>query len=150
MFSLQDVFFFVLRDKITDMVVSIAEFEGFFIPNSVARRNNNPGNLKNWDQNLPKDDQGFDIFPSESAGWNALFRQVIKNVFERNLTVKQFFCGLPGVYGGYDPGGRRGDDAGCTGYANFVRDRAGLGNINLPITEIIRNVAIDTYTSLRT
>lgn len=82
------------------LVTSIARFEGFFKSGSRAQRNNNPGNLRNWDTNLPKDSDGFDIFPTPEKGVEALFRQVIKNI-NRDLTIEEFIAGKPGVYAGY-------------------------------------------------
>lgn len=84
------------------MLRAIANFEGYFQPGSRANRNNNPGNLRNWDPSLPKDDQGFDVFPTLEAGVSALWRQIWKNVF-RGVTLKEFFVGKPGIYAGYAP-----------------------------------------------
>ena len=51
----------------------------------------NPGNLKFRDQkdSTGKDEQGFAIFPSEEAGWQALYSQIDKDK-GRNLTLKNF------------------------------------------------------------
>lgn len=84
------------------MMLAIANFEGYWISGSRARRNNNPGNLRGWSSRLPKDDAGFDIFPTAEEGWNALWQQIWLNI-QRGLTLKQFFEGKPGVYPGYAP-----------------------------------------------
>lgn len=87
---------------IWNMLIAIAWFEGYFSEGSRARRNNNPGNLRGWDPNLPKDDAGFDIFPSIDKGVEALWRQIWKNI-NRGLTLREFFEGKPGIYPGYAP-----------------------------------------------
>ena len=58
-------------------------------PESIERFN--PGNLKFRDQkdSTGKDEQGFAIFPSEEAGWQALYNQIDKDK-GRNLTLKNF------------------------------------------------------------
>lgn len=101
------------------MADAITRFEG-------PTKNNNPGNLRNWDPTLPKDPRGFDVFPTLEAGRRALLRQVDKNVFERGLTLREFFGGGKG-YGGYAPAS---DDNDPVSYAQFVARRlndAGFG-----------------------
>lgn len=85
---------------IDDLAQSIARFEGFFQPGSLAERNRNPGNLRTWG-NLPTSG-GYVVFPTPEAGWAALRRQVGLNI-DRGLTLEEFFAGKPGVYGGYAP-----------------------------------------------
>lgn len=93
---------------------AIAHFEGFYsLDNTRAKRNNNPGNLKNWDRNNDRDDSGFDMFPTAQKGWDALYQQVEKNVFERELSLTEFFAGNKD-YPGYAPGSN------ATHYAKFV------------------------------
>jgi len=57
---------------------AIAQFEGFNTPGTVAARNNNPGNLKFAGQGgaTGKDANGFAVFSSPSAGWQALYNQL--------------------------------------------------------------------------
>lgn len=81
---------------------AIAHVEGFYINNSVARRNNNPGNLRGWDSSLPKDKNGFTEFPNRTAGFLALYKQIELN-YNRGLTFYEFFAGKEGVYAGYAP-----------------------------------------------
>ena len=61
---------------------------------------NNPGNLRTWGD-LPTS-SGFAVFPTCEAGWDALRRQVQRNV-DRGLTLEEFFAGKAGVYPGYAP-----------------------------------------------
>lgn len=96
---------------------AIAHFEGYYQPGSRAKRNKNPGNLRRWDPKLPVDGDGFQIFPTEMKGWEALRRQIWKNVFVRRLTLLEFFAGKQGVYAGYAPAGDKNDPA---AYASFV------------------------------
>ncbi len=114
------------------MLLSIAEFEGFFINGSRAQRNNNPGNLKGWDPNLPKDKKGFDIFPDLGRGIGALWTQIWINIF-RDLTIREFFEGKPGVYPGYAPL----PDGNTTNYAKFVSNRTGIPLDNVEIKRFI-------------
>jgi hypothetical protein len=88
------------------IALGIAWMEGYWQPNTfqpmntIAYRNNNPGNIRSWG-NLPRV-QGYVKFPSEQEGWNALFRQIALNV-NRELNMVEFFGGKPGVYAGYAP-----------------------------------------------
>lgn len=99
---------------------AIAAMEGFGSPSSVARRNNNPGNLRKWG-NVPQED-GFARFPSEAAGWEALRSQISRNV-KRGLTLREFFGGKPGVYAGYAPSA---DGNHPANYAEFVAHKVGV------------------------
>jgi len=70
---------------------AIAEFEGFYRAGSRAQRNNNPGNLKYRGQRgaVGADRQGYAIFSSVEAGWEALRRQIELDA-RRGLTLEQF------------------------------------------------------------
>lgn len=103
------------------MALGIAWMEGYyrsgtFTPNtnSLAWRNQNPGNIRSWG-NLPRV-SGYAKFPREQDGWNALYRQIILNI-NRNLTMNEFFGGKPGVYPGYAPSS---DNNKPYAYAAFV------------------------------
>lgn len=97
---------------------AIAHHEGFYAQGSnPAKRNNNPGNLRGWSSKNPKDSKGFDEFPTRRDGFNALYRQVEKNIVERELSLREFFGGKPGVYGGFAPDS---DGNNSLRYAEFV------------------------------
>jgi hypothetical protein len=83
-------------------------------PNSIAFRHNNPGNLRLWGK-YPKL-KGYVVFPTNELGWAALYKQVHKNI-HRGLTLREFFAGKPGVYGGYAPSA---DGNSPVRYAKFV------------------------------
>lgn len=117
------------------IAVLIAYFEGFFSEGSRARRNNNPGNLRGWSKKNRKDPDGFDIFQDLATGWNALLKQVEKNIF-RDLTVREFFEGKPGVYPGYAPL----SDGNPPTYARFVADALQIPVDNISILALIRGV----------
>lgn len=113
------------------IAIVIAWFEGYFQPGSRARRNNNPGNLKGWWSALPQDSQGFDVFPNAMTGWDALFRQVEKNI-DRRLSPEEFIKGRPLVYPGYS---RTDQDA----YVDFIVEKTGLLG-NVPIINQINRI----------
>src|ERR1700683_539719 len=67
-------------DFISTWASAIAQFEGYFTSGSVAARNNNPGNLKYAGQPgaTGADPNGFAIFPTAEAGYDALDAQLSK------------------------------------------------------------------------
>lgn len=99
---------------------AIATMEGFFTQNSIAQRNNNPGNLRSWG-NYPVVG-GYVQFPDVQTGWQALYSQIDKNI-SRGLTLQEFFGGKPGVYAGYSPSADANDPR---GYAQYVAGRVGI------------------------
>lgn len=76
---------------IQDLANSIAKFEGYFVSNSVAARNNNPGNLRYANQTgtVGKDSKGFAIFGTAEEGWTALSHQINLDA-NRGLTLASF------------------------------------------------------------
>jgi hypothetical protein len=116
-------------DLVGSIAQAIAAFEGFFRPGSLAARNNNPGNLRQWG-NLPTSG-GYAVFPSAEAGWAALRRQVALNI-SRGLSLLEFFGGKPGVYAGYAPAADRNQPA---SYAAFVGAQAGLP-VDQPLNQL--------------
>lgn len=54
-----------------DLAKVMAQFEGYYIPNSRARRNNNPLNLKGSKFTTEYDSGGFCIFKTPKIGWKA-------------------------------------------------------------------------------
>lgn len=117
-------------ELIDSLAQSIATMEGFFKPNTIAQRNNNPGNLRSWGANPVKN--GYAVFSSAEEGWAALRKQIQLNV-NRGLTLEEFFGGKPGVYPGYAPSADSNDPA---NYARFVAGRAGIA-VNQPITSFL-------------
>lgn len=109
---------------------SIATMEGFFKPNSLAARNNNPGNLRSWGS-VPVVD-GYASFPTAEQGWAALRAQIQRNI-DRGLTLREFFSGKPGVYAGYAPSA---DNNHPEEYAKFVASRLGV-DVDTPLPQII-------------
>ncbi|MFN3324296.1 MAG: hypothetical protein ACK5AZ_12425 [Bryobacteraceae bacterium] len=99
---------------------AIATMEGFYVPGSLAQRNNNPGNLRNWGS-LPTN-SGYAVFPTVEQGWAALKRQVKLNI-GRGLNLYEFFGGKPGTYAGYAPAA---DNNRPNQYAEFVAGRVGI------------------------
>lgn len=114
---------------VDDLAGAIARFEGFFQTDSVAQRNNNPGNLRSWGD-LPRRD-GYAVFPTVEAGWQALRQQIRLNV-SRGLNLLEFFGGKPGVYGGYAPAADQNQPG---AYAAYVAERAGLP-LDVPLDQL--------------
>jgi len=112
-------------------MVSIAEFEGFYIAKSdprypsISQRNNNPGNLRPIGAS-----QGFRFFNTHDEGWEALKKQVLLNI-NRGLTLDEFFLGKPGVYPGYAPLGDNPADV-MENYISHVAARTSMArNLDL-------------------
>lgn len=120
-----------MGDLTSSLASSIAQFEGYNKPGSVAQRNNNPGNLRSGPGQIGTDSLGFAIFPDAATGWAALDNQVNLNV-ARGLTLQQFFAGEPGVYAGYAPSA---DSNNPTQYANFVASQAGIPT-DVPLNQL--------------
>lgn len=98
------------------LALAIATFEGWPDPASLARRNNNPGNLRPVGAST-----GFQRFATPMDGWVALFNQIWRNV-KRGLTLYEFFAGKPGVYPGYAPSSENPTSA----YAAYVSRATGI------------------------
>lgn len=96
------------------MAYGIAKMEGYFIPNTLAAINNNPGNLRSW--GTRPINRGFAQFPDPGSGWTALYSQINRNIL-RELSLNEFFAGKPGVYPGYAPAA---DNNRPQDYAKFV------------------------------
>lgn len=92
------------------IVVGISKQEGYGLPNSRATKNNNPGNLRTW--GTRPINAGYAFFATPADGMTALRTQVRK-LYERNLSLHEFFAGQrdakgklkPGGYYGYAPSG---------------------------------------------
>lgn len=110
---------------------AIAEMEGFYKTNARAQRNNNPGNIRRWGKTPVVD--GFAKFPTPVEGWNALRKQVDKNV-GRDLTLYEFFGGKPNVYPGYAPDS---DGNRSRHYAEFVAKRVKIP-ADVPLKTILK------------
>lgn len=99
---------------------AIARMEGFYVPGTLAQRNNNPGNLRSGPGQVGTAG-GFAVFPDAQTGWEALARQVDLNI-SRGLNLFQFFGGGQG-YPGYAPSSDSNDP---NRYANFVAQQTGI------------------------
>lgn len=61
---------------------------------NVDPRYNNPGGIMDLSTGRLR------VFPTQQAGWDALYNQINLNI-SRGLTLEEFFAGKPGVYAGY-------------------------------------------------
>lgn len=73
------------------LAAAIARFEGWLVPGTIARRNNNPGNLRSGKGQIGTDSNGYAIFPNEQTGWDALYRQIDLDT-SRGLTLQSFIA----------------------------------------------------------
>lgn len=115
------------------ITVWIAFFEGYFNIDSIASENNNPGNLRTWGHRPTR--KGYAYFNTPAEGWLALFEQVGINI-NRNLTLREFFAGKPGVYAGYAPSEDNNDPE---TYARFIADKTGLP-LDVPLLDFLQEI----------
>lgn len=108
-------------ELINKFAARIALYEGFYKPNSLAQRNNNPGNLRRWGKTPVI--KGYAKFNTLDEGWAALKAQISKNM-NRNLTFYEFFAGKYKIYAGYAP---LADKNNPTKYAEFVASEFNVG-----------------------
>lgn len=87
-----------LVDQLANAIARVES--GNFKPDSIAMRNNNPGNLRSWGSYPVVG--GYVQFPDYATGMKALQTQVQKNI-DRGLNLYEFFGGKAGVYAGYAP-----------------------------------------------
>lgn len=101
---------------IQDLAKSIAQFEGFNTPGTIAARNNNPGNLR-WAANQVGQESTvngkYATFASVEEGWQALYNYIGKN---SGMTLRAFI-------GKYAPP----SENDTTGYLNFLVSKLGIG-----------------------
>ena len=116
---------------IQSLANAIAQFEGYNVPNSVAQRNNNPGNLRSGPGQIGTDSNGYAIFPDASTGFAALQNQVSLNI-DRGLSLQTFIGGEPGGYPGYAPSA---DNNNVSNYVNFLSGKLGL-DPNTPLNGV--------------
>lgn len=90
------------QELIAAIAEAIAHEEGYYVVGSLARRNNNPGNLRPWRACAYPISKGFIRFTTADDGWEHLHKQVDLNI-RRGLTLYEFFGGKPHVYAGYAP-----------------------------------------------
>lgn len=126
------------------LAFAIARFEGFYQPDSIARNNLNPGNLRPYgDQSYVMTSAGkFRQFSTEEDGWKALIHQINLNL-KRGLTLYEFFLGKPGVYPGYAPLADN-DPEVMKNYLESVSEITGIGlslNLKYYFPDIVKDTA---------
>ncbi len=137
---------------ITKIAQSVATMEGYWVGGSLAHKNNNPGNIRQWDKT--PSNKGFARFATAEAGWKALYTQIENNIFGRGkrdpfplraingLSLREFFGGqrddkgvvLVGGYPGYAPAADHNDP---DHYAKFVAKQAAIESIDLKLKDLI-------------
>ena len=124
------------RSHTMTIVQAIADFEGYNIPTSRARRNNNPGNI-NFGilseqfggvlETIPEgiaEEARFASFPFAEAGWNCL-----------RLLLNKNYCGMTvlDAFNKYAPP----NENNTVSYAQFICKETGLA-----LTDTLTNVNI--------
>lgn len=137
---------------ISGIAAAISKMEGYTILSSVARKNNNPGNLRTW-SGVPSVN-GFAKFKRAEDGWKALYQQIENNIFGRGrndsfparakegLTLREFFAGqrdqhnmvINGGYPGYAPAA---DNNHPEHYAKFIAEQAKIESIDVKLKTLI-------------
>lgn len=87
---------------------AIALAEGFNVPGSVPQRSNNPGDLFLGDKGSGLAANGETVFASITAGWNALYNQVVLMLDGQSshYSPSQTFSQIASIYtGGDNPSG---------------------------------------------
>lgn len=129
----------------SDITVAIAQaiyrMEGSG-PNTLATRNNNPGNLRSGQGQLYTNG-GYAVFATMEDGWNALYHQIDLNI-AKGLNLYEFFGGKPGVYAGYAPSA---DSNNPVHYADFVSQQTGI-DPNVPLNQLSGNGSLTDFTGL--
>jgi hypothetical protein len=113
------------------MAQYVARMEGFYkkdekgnYEQTVARRNNNPGNLRASQKDQKVDDKGYRTFDSEDEGWQALQEQIKSSAGKGGgLNMREFFGGKKGVYPGYAPAADKNDPF---NYSDYVAKSLGV------------------------
>jgi hypothetical protein len=118
-----------LGDITTSIAQAIYQMEGSG-PNTIATRNNNPGNLRSGTGQTGSA-SGYAVFPDMATGWNALYHQINLNI-AKGLNLYEFFGGKTGVYAGYAPSADSNDPV---NYANFVASQTGL-DPSVPLNQV--------------
>lgn len=84
-------------DRVERIADAIANAEGYYVPNSRARRNNNPGDLTDpMGQEYTGYDGPFVIFTTDTDGWYALYVLIggalngTSLIYDANMTIQEF------------------------------------------------------------
>ncbi|MGH9507301.1 MAG: hypothetical protein ACRD13_10290 [Terriglobales bacterium] len=81
---------------------AIARAEGYPVSGSRPQRNRNPGDLRAW-PGVPRDKDGFSIFPSDEAGFRALITDLRNHARAYPDQTLAQFVGGDGAWPGYAP-----------------------------------------------
>lgn len=115
--------------------------------NSIARQNNNPGNLRSWPNRPTR--KGYARFTRAEEGWSALYQQIESNIFGQGakdpyrmrsvgLSLREFFQGQRDTSGNLILGGYPGYDSNNNiGYADYVAKVVGLPDIDVKLKDYI-------------
>ncbi len=114
---------FSIPEYMRKMAEAIQQFEGWY-PGSRAFRNNNPGNLRWFNDNYPwsgvtgRDESNHVIFKSYEAGFNALLKQ-LRLAFNNQSAVYRSGMSLFEFFSQYA-------EANQISYANYVANALGV------------------------
>ena len=84
-------------DRVERIADAIANAEGYYVPNSRARRNNNPGDLTTpLGQSYTGYDGQFVVFATDTDGWNALYILIadalngVSGIYNADMSISEF------------------------------------------------------------
>ena len=106
---------------IDQLAQAIAQMEGFNVANSVAQRNNNPGNLT-ASPYATGNVNGYSVFPDVATGWEALNYQ-LGLYAQRGLTLEQ----MAAIYAPAPNGSSMTTGNDPNNYLNFITGQLGVG-----------------------
>lgn len=117
--------------SIQDLANSIATFEGFYVPGSIANRNNNPGNLRYAANQIGQENTvngKFATFATPEEGWAALQSHITTKA-NSGQTLREF------LYQYAPP-----TENNTSGYLNYVSGQLGV-SADTGLADIVGSVS---------
>ncbi|MGA7239701.1 MAG: hypothetical protein WBY44_28740 [Bryobacteraceae bacterium] len=118
-------------DLVGQLAAAITKVETGGKSDSIAARNNNPGNLRTWGD-YPTEG-GYAKFPDMETGMAALRKQIELNI-SRGLSLNEFFAGVDKGYPGF-ASKKAGNDP--ESYTATVAKALGGLSIDIPLNQIV-------------
>lgn len=115
-----------MTDLLGKLASAIASAEGYFVPNSLPVRNNNPGDLRAapWLQH-PKIVNNFVVFETLAQGISGLYHQIALDV-SRGVTLRQLITKWAPP-----------TENNTSNYLEEAARRVGIVNVDQPLQELL-------------